>query len=571
MSTLLEQASLVLIPSGYKEDVVYSQIPTNGNGDLSFTRASNGTRINSAGLVEVCPWNLLQQSETFTNGIWSKNATAINTAIGASGIEANVANAPNGTLTADRVNFNLQSDLDLGMQQLYSPAIASQSFVSSIYVKGEGSNIGKQIKLRTKRSTGGTFVSVDTTITLTADWVRITSSALTLLANNTGIQYIISSNDATNALIWGAQLNEGSTAKPYFPTTDRLNVPRLTYQNGGGGCPSLLLEPQRTNSFTYSEQFDNAAWVKIAATSVTANSAISPDGTQNADTLNSTTPTEAIFQVSASGTITFSVYAKAGTTTSLQLASTISFNGRGADFNLSNGTCSAVYQIGSGDADINGGTSSIVNVGNGWYRCIISGLVLTASRALTIANNNGNASYIYGAQCEAGAYPTTYIPTTTASATRVADAFSRNNIFTNGLITSSGGTWFVELLNNFSLTRDASDVGLFIGNSSNGTSGDVLAIRNNGTGRLSITKRISGTQTGLYETTTNTTKIAIKWNGSTADVFVNGTKQVSATSFTATNMEFLNGIGADVPKFISQMDLFPTPLTDAECIALTTI
>jgi hypothetical protein len=54
MSDLLNSASLVMIPSGYKEDVVYSQIPTDGNGDLSFTRASNGTRINSAGLVEVC-------------------------------------------------------------------------------------------------------------------------------------------------------------------------------------------------------------------------------------------------------------------------------------------------------------------------------------------------------------------------------------------------------------------------------------------------------------------------------------------------------------------------------------
>ena len=70
---LLDQASLVMIPSGYKEDVVYSQIPTNGNGDLSFTRASNGTRINSAGLVEVCPWNLLTYSEQFDNAAWAKS------------------------------------------------------------------------------------------------------------------------------------------------------------------------------------------------------------------------------------------------------------------------------------------------------------------------------------------------------------------------------------------------------------------------------------------------------------------------------------------------------------------
>jgi hypothetical protein len=75
----------------------------------------------------------------------------------------------------------------------------------------------------------------------------------------------------------------------------------------------------------------------------------------------------------------------------------------------------------------------------------------------------------------------------------------------------------------------------------------------------------------LYTTNTDTAKIAIKWNGSTADVFVNGTKVVSATSFTATNMEFLYGQASDVPKFIQQMALYPSPLSDANCIALTTL
>jgi hypothetical protein len=65
MSDLLNQASLVMVPSGYKEDTVYSVVPSDGSGDLSFTRASNGTRINSAGLVEVTPWNLLEYSENF--------------------------------------------------------------------------------------------------------------------------------------------------------------------------------------------------------------------------------------------------------------------------------------------------------------------------------------------------------------------------------------------------------------------------------------------------------------------------------------------------------------------------
>ena len=92
MSTLLEQASLVLIPSGYKEDTVYSVIPSNGSGDMSFTRASDGTRINFDGLVEVCPWNLYTYSEELNNVAWTKlNAT----------ITANATTAPNDTLTAD--------------------------------------------------------------------------------------------------------------------------------------------------------------------------------------------------------------------------------------------------------------------------------------------------------------------------------------------------------------------------------------------------------------------------------------------------------------------------------------
>jgi hypothetical protein len=46
-------SSLLLVPSGYKSGVVYSQIPTNGDGDLTFTRASSATRVNSDGEIEV--------------------------------------------------------------------------------------------------------------------------------------------------------------------------------------------------------------------------------------------------------------------------------------------------------------------------------------------------------------------------------------------------------------------------------------------------------------------------------------------------------------------------------------
>jgi hypothetical protein len=53
MSNLFNEASLVLVPSGYKAGKVYSEVPTNGDGDLTFTRASSATRVNSDGEIEV--------------------------------------------------------------------------------------------------------------------------------------------------------------------------------------------------------------------------------------------------------------------------------------------------------------------------------------------------------------------------------------------------------------------------------------------------------------------------------------------------------------------------------------
>jgi hypothetical protein len=192
--------------------------------------------------------------------------------------------------------------------------------------------------------------------------------------------------------------------------------------------------------------------------------------------------------------------------------------------------------------------------------------------ALTIDNTYDFTIRIAAPQLELGTFGTTWIPTTNTTVTRITDSFNRSNIYTDGVITSGGGTWLVELLNNVVMLRDASDVGLFIGNSSNGVTGDCLIIRNNGSNtRIVINKRIAGTQTSIYTTTTDTVKIAIKWDGTTADIFANGTKVVSATAFAATNMEFFRGLGADVTKYITQNKLYNQPLSDAECISLTTL
>jgi len=556
MSNLLSQASLVMIPSGYKEDKVYSAVPTDGSGDLSFTRASNGTRVNSAGLVEVCPWNLLLNTNTFSG--WSLEGGTLTSGF----------NAPDGSSTAYKY-VQTTGGIYSG-----SATATSGNKTVSVWLKSvSGTSITCNLQ------DGGS--SNATTVTVTGDWQLFTFTYTT--STSRPALYIYSISNASGIYLWHPQLNEGSTAKPYFPTTDRLNVPRLTYQNGGGGCPSLLLEPQRTNTMLYSQAINS--WATKTELTITDNNATSPDGTTDASYIQQTTGGNAVTLNSQTVTVTtgqvqtISFYAKAKEVTSISLrlgGVTIWAGGIRPIFtcDLSNGTISV--QTGSI-------TVSSESVGNGWYRFVVVTAATIASGAASLqtptgaifSSTSGDGFYLWGVQWEQNAsYPTSYIPTTTASATRVADAFSRNNIYTNGLITSSGGTWFVELLNNVALGRDNSNVSLYLGDNLTPTNGNGLYLVNGGgTDRLTIWKRVSGSGGFLYTTITSTVKMVIKWNGSTADVFVNGTKVVSASSFTTTLMEYLycaSG-GPCQTEFISQMDLFPTPLTDAECIALTTL
>jgi hypothetical protein len=177
-------------------------------------------------------------------------------------------------------------------------------------------------------------------------------------------------------------------------------------------------------------------------------------------------------------------------------------------------------------------------------------------------------------QMELGAYATTPIFTTgSATATRVADSFSRNNIYTNGLITSSGGTWFVELRNTIAYLRDNSSFALFVSTSNNGFGGDGFIIYNGSASsiRPQLIKFVGGSADLVYSFGADNIKLAIKWDGSTADVFANGTKVVSATSYTGTLMQFIGNGNQPFPIFIQQMALFPSPLSDTDCTTITTL
>ena len=573
MSDLLNKASLVMIPSGYKEDTVYSVVPSDGSGDLSFTRASNGTRINSAGLVEVCPWNLVQYSEDLSNAVWTKGGTSITT---------NATTAPNGTTTADKLVELATTEQHQSYQSI---AVQAGTYTFSVYLKqagriyasvypqGSSMNAVVTVNLSTGvivSATGATYVS--SSIESVGDgWYKV-NATLTTTANNLACVVYLSNvsggqsptytgNGTDGIFVWGAQLNIGSTAKPYFPTTDRLNVPRLTYQNGGGGCPSLLLEKQSTNLVSYSQDFSNAYWSKlgqgIAATAVlTGNYAISPDGTQNATrfvcNLNGGTSSSdrswMVASFTAPATSTISIWIKLN----------------------SAGTKTFVFSDSGGDTKTISGTD--------WQR--IDGTFVGAGGEFRIGLIGGTGSSdtldccIWGAQCEASSYPTSYIPTTSASATRVADACYKTGI--SSLIGQSEGFIAGEVEG---LTNSYGAQSTIMSVSDGTTQNRVMFSFNATTGY--VTPRIFKAGSTIFVndygiTLTQKIKFAIGWGGGRAVCYVNGTQVQETTGLTFFSSGTLTRFGADdgagsnigIGK-VSEYILGTTNLTNAQLQSLT--
>ena len=230
------------------------------------------------------------------------------------------------------------------------------------------------------------------------------------------------------------------------------NVPRIDFAEGTG-CGSLLVEPTRTNLITYSEQLDNAAWAKFNS-SVTANAAVSPNGTTNADKLVENSATNEHFIRSSAISITsgniyvMSLFAKAGERSIIRVGADDQGNLSGrAFFDLSNGT------IGT----ITGGATAIIQpYVNGWYRCIViatasgtvSGVNLevnlaTAGEVVIYLGNGTNGLFLYGGQLEQGSYPTSYIPTSGGTATRNQDVISLTGV--PELIGQSEGSLMINL------------------------------------------------------------------------------------------------------------------------------
>lgn len=440
---------------------------------ITFTRASTASYYD-ANTTALAEQNLLLQSQTFDNASWAGGSNIT--------IAANTTAAPDGTTTADTITATAGTAAHYALQTL---APAAGSVTISIYAKTNttpylqilvGTQTAMYVNFDLTAGTVGTSAGT-TASSITAagnSWYRCVVTFTNVNASSVVLAIASSSSDTrlqtwaaagTEAIyLWGAQLEQRSAVTAYTVTTTAAinnyipvlqtaasGVARLDYNPTTRESLGLLIEESRTNSLTYSDQFDNAAWIKTDS-SITANTAIAPDGTLTADKL---VPTSTLttgraqqnFAGSAGTTYTLSVYGKAETFSNLRLYSDDSgSNSASVSYNLSTGViASAAQSTGTWTS----ASSTIASVGNGWYRATLTFTATGAapSRFQYWCRDTGNGFsgiFIWGAQLEAGTFVTSYIPTVATTVTRAADVAVMTGTNFSSWYNISEGTLYAE-------------------------------------------------------------------------------------------------------------------------------
>ena len=587
MSNFYEDASVVMVPSGYKTSKVYSSVPDDGSADLTFSRSNDtATRVGPDGFIEKVRTNVSLYSEDYTNAYWLK---------GDINLSANsIANPVNGEITATTITPNTNSASHYMRSSPFAMS-ANTEISQSIYAKAngynyvmlegyDGSNNPKIMfnlsdsSFSTISATGNPVGSVEA---LEDGWYRLKMTWTTQSGSPNVYQYYFvfetsspaswAGNGTSGAYFFGAQLEYGVTTD-YIATTSSAvsvgplaNIPRLDY-SGGANSPSLLLEPQRTNLVTYSEQFDNAAWMKNAsgtgvAPIVTANTTISPDGYQNADTIvfNSGAGTTGsdqsfinrAFGGQAAGTYTLSFYAKTNSGTGKILA-----------------------------RHAGGFLYTTINLTDQWQRFeVTETLASSGTIYLDLGLRRGLPNepltssvtcQIWGVQFEAGAYATSYIPTLSAAVTRGAESCSKTSA--TALIGQTEGTMFAEI------DWDGRDKDSMFFTLSDGTTNNRMHIGyDESANRFYFNIRVANVQQALIVQNTPASgikKIAAAYKANDVVLYINGVQigSSTSTSVAATNqIDIGNYYSTGYQYPVKQNLLFPTRLSDADLSLLTTL
>ena len=342
------------------------------------------------------------------------------------------------------------------------------------------------------------------------------------------------------------------------------DVPRIDYTDSADGV--LLLEPQRTNLITYSEDFNNASWLKTNL-NITKDIEIAPNGLLNASKiLQTVSGGYARINTTLAGSETFSLFAKKGDLTDLKLF----LGGDYSYFDLENG----VVLLASGSTFV---SSNIESFNNDWYRCSITSSY-SGGTSIRFQGTNGTNDnslgfiYTYGAQLEQGSYPTSYIPTNGSTVTRQAD--TANGAGNSEVFNDSEGVFYLNIA---ALVNSDTPRAISI---SDGTLSNRVYIYYSTNNNIEAAIKVSGTDQAAF--TVNLTdstlfnKIAIKYKENDFAIWVNGIEvdsDLSGSIFNAntlTELAFDLGDGSnDLYGKTKELGYYDEILTDLELEYLT--
>jgi len=274
---LFDRASLVQIPSGYKEGKLYNIKPF--DQPFEFERGSAATRVNEDGLIEYV--DIGEELINYDDFNYGSGGFSL---VGNKWFFDDVTNGHLNILVNEQINVVVGETYEVVVDVSISSGNASFRLTSG----------NSQTILFNYRDFPDGVTKFTTTVT--------------------GIDGLIQRLTAPTSVNDGAfTLNSISVKKISNDT------PRIDYTNG----KALLLEPQRTNLIAYSEAFD--LWGKVGSPTITNNYGISPEGVKNSTRFQAISDRITMNVGSVGVGETFSFYAKGSGTLRIEIGGTNNF------------------------------------------------------------------------------------------------------------------------------------------------------------------------------------------------------------------------------------------------------
>jgi hypothetical protein len=403
-----------------------------GNNLITFSRASSGTYVDSDGLIKTSPVNLLTYSEEFDQANWANRRTTdsitAETLDPLSGSSATklVDSIDNNTHRIDKLNLPLSESTSYTFSVFAKPAEYSHISLSigeSANFKNASFDIGAGEVVSETNGYKGSIDPVGNGWYRCSATVTLPSSAFNqaaligLLLDSTTTSF--AGDGSSGVYIWGAQVEEGTTATNYIPTGGTISgAPRFDHDPLTGESLGLLIEEERTNYILNS----NFPVTSNSNSTITDVSGIeTPDG--NISTVKRHVRSAGLgfdrfgdLGSGSAGTVyTGSVYVR---------------------------TVSGTETI---EIDVVDSPSISYTITENWTRIYASGSAPSNNYRFFDINLSNNDIYIWGAQLEAGSFPTSYIPTTTETVERDGDVISITGTNFSNFYNNSEGTWFTDM------------------------------------------------------------------------------------------------------------------------------